>query len=68
MLTVDFRRGATSFSLFSTLTSLGSPFDVRLQEIRIESFFPADDGERQFFEGMGKSAKLQSTQPVADAL
>lgn len=68
MLTVDFRRGATSFSLFSTLTSLGSPFDVRLQEIRIESFFPADDGARQFFEGMGKSAKLQSTQPVADAL
>ena len=29
-------------SLFSTLTTLGIPQDVRLQELRIECFFPAD--------------------------
>jgi hypothetical protein len=27
---------------FSMLTSLGTPHDITLQELRIESFFPAD--------------------------
>jgi hypothetical protein len=27
---------------FTTLTSFGTPHDVTLQELRIESFFPAD--------------------------
>lgn len=50
MLTVKVGRQDTAFSLFTTLTSLGAPFDVRLQEIRIETFFPADDGAKAFFE------------------
>ena len=49
MLTVNFKKGDFSFSLFSTLTSLGAPFDVTLQEVRIESFFPADDAAKTFF-------------------
>jgi hypothetical protein len=28
---------------FSTVTTLGTPQDVTLQELRIECFFPADD-------------------------
>ena len=28
---------------FSTVTTLGTPLDVTLQEIRIECFFPADE-------------------------
>jgi len=28
---------------FTTLTSLGTPHDITLQELRIESFFPADE-------------------------
>jgi hypothetical protein len=28
----------------STLTSLGTPYDITLQELGIEAFFPADEG------------------------
>jgi hypothetical protein len=28
---------------FTTLTSLGTPHDITLQELRIESYFPADE-------------------------
>jgi transcriptional regulator with XRE-family HTH domain len=33
--------------LHSTLTSFGSPHDVTLSELTVESFFPADDATRQ---------------------
>jgi len=42
VLTMEFRHGDTSLSLFSTVTTLGTPRDVTLQEIHIECFFPAD--------------------------
>jgi hypothetical protein len=38
-----FRLGDRHLRLFTTLTSFGSPQDVTLQEIRIESSFPADE-------------------------
>jgi len=39
------RRKGTGPSLryFTTLTSLGTPHDITLQELRIECFFPADE-------------------------
>ena len=49
MLTIDFRHGDQRFSLFSTMTTLGAPFDITLQEIRIESYFPADSAAMDFF-------------------
>lgn len=49
MLTVDFAKDDLKFSLFTTLTSLGAPFDITLQEIRIESYYPADDAAKEFF-------------------
>jgi transcriptional regulator with XRE-family HTH domain len=42
-LSVEFRRGDLELRDFSTLTSLGTPHDITLQELRIESFFPADE-------------------------
>jgi transcriptional regulator with XRE-family HTH domain len=42
-LQVDFRKGDLAVSYFSTVTTLGTPLDVTLQEIRIECFFPADE-------------------------
>jgi hypothetical protein len=30
-------------TFFSTVTTLGAPRDIALQELRIECFFPADD-------------------------
>jgi MmyB-like transcription regulator ligand binding domain len=41
-LSIELRRGETTLRYFTTLTSLGTPHDVTLQELRIESFFPAD--------------------------
>jgi transcriptional regulator with XRE-family HTH domain len=41
-LPIEFRRGDVELRYFSMLTSLGTPHDVTLQELRIESFFPAD--------------------------
>ena len=39
---VSFVKGGARFDFFSTVTTLGTPQDVAVQEIRIECFFPAD--------------------------
>lgn len=53
LLPVVLHAGAFRASLFSTLTTLGIPQDVTLQELRIECFFPADDATRLLFETQG---------------
>ena len=42
-LTIEMQRGETRLKFFTTLTTLGTPYDITLHELRIESFFPADD-------------------------
>lgn len=42
-ITVSLEKEATKLDLFSTLTTLGTPLDVTAQELRIESYFPADE-------------------------
>lgn len=49
MLTIEFEKDGLNLSLFSTLTALGAPFDITLQEIRIESYFPVDQQTSDFF-------------------
>lgn len=39
---VSFRKDHRTFNYFSTVTTLGTPQDITLQEIRIECFFPMD--------------------------
>lgn len=41
---VEWKKDRLALSYFSTVTTLGTPQDAMLQEIRIESFFPADEG------------------------
>jgi hypothetical protein len=41
-LSIDFRKGDLELRYFSTLTTLGTPHDITLQELRVEAFFPAD--------------------------
>ena len=43
VLAMHFRKQDTSLRLFTTIATLGTPQDVTLQELRIESFFPMDD-------------------------
>jgi len=40
------RAGETVLSFLSTITVFGTPLDVTLSELAIESFFPADDATR----------------------
>jgi hypothetical protein len=39
---VTFAKGGRVASYFSMVTTLGTAQDVTLQELRVESFFPAD--------------------------
>jgi transcriptional regulator with XRE-family HTH domain len=41
-LPIEFKKGDLELRFFSTLTSLGTPHDITLQELRVEAFFPAD--------------------------
>ncbi len=50
MLAIEIAKNGQTIGLFSTLTSLGAPFEVTLQETRIESFFPMDAESGKFFQ------------------
>lgn len=52
VLPVIVQAGRFRASLFSTLTTLGIPQDVTLEELRIECFFPADEATRDLFESL----------------
>ena len=45
-LTINYKWKNSTLRLFSTLTTLGTPLDVALQELRIETLFPADEATR----------------------
>ena len=45
-LTINYRWRNSTLRLFSALTTFGTPLDVALQELRIESLFPADEATR----------------------
>ena len=49
-LPVTLQRDSVTISLFSTLTTLGTPRDAGLQEMRIECFYPADEASRRALE------------------
>jgi transcriptional regulator with XRE-family HTH domain len=42
VLPLALRRAAVTARFFTTITTLGTPNDITLQELRVESFFPAD--------------------------
>jgi transcriptional regulator with XRE-family HTH domain len=51
LLTVNFSHAGQQLSCFTTLTTLGTPQDITLQELRLECFFPADQHTEQQFLG-----------------
>jgi hypothetical protein len=42
-LAMEFRKGETRLAFFTTIASLGTPYDITLHELRVECFFPADE-------------------------
>lgn len=47
LLTLHLRKGKLDLQFFSTLATLGTAYDITLQELRIEYLFPADEATRQ---------------------
>lgn len=57
---VRYACGDRRFDYFSTVTTLGTPQDVTLQELRIECFFPANDTTRSHARWLAESAAVES--------
>jgi hypothetical protein len=55
-LTINYRWKDSTLRLFSALTTLGTPLDVALQELRIETFFPADETTRTVVNRLAEGA------------
>ena len=43
LLPVHLKKDAIELRMFSTIMTIGTPQDITLQELRIETFFPADE-------------------------
>jgi transcriptional regulator with XRE-family HTH domain len=55
-ITVNLEKNGTRLDLFSTLTTLGTPLDVTAQELRIESYFPANEATGEWLRKSAASA------------
>lgn len=42
-LTIEMQKDDIYLKFFTTLTTLGTPYDITLHELRIENYFPADE-------------------------
>lgn len=47
LLPIHIKKDDIELRLFSTIMTLGTPRDVTLQELRIETFFPADEASEE---------------------
>lgn len=50
ILNLHIKLAGNHLVLFSTISTFGSAIDIKLQELRIENFFPANQATRDFFE------------------
>ncbi len=55
-VTVKLKKGDVELAFFTTLTTLGTPMDVTAQELRIESYFPADQATGDWLQKAAASA------------
>lgn len=47
---IHFKKGDLRLAVMLVVTSFGTPFDITVQELRLETFFPADEKTRAWFE------------------
>jgi len=55
ILPMHFRKGDVELRLFTTIATLGTPRDITLQELRVESFFPMDDDAAGVLRGWARA-------------
>jgi len=56
LLPVHIRRNGHELRMFSTIMTLGTAQDVTLQELRIETFFPADEASEHTWRALAAAA------------
>ena len=66
-LAIEFRKNDLMLRFFTTLTSFGTPHDVTLQELRIESFFPTDEETELSLRRLSKEVQQPSARIPAKA-
>ncbi len=54
ILPLHFRKDGKDIRVMTTISTLGTPQDVTLQEMRIETFFPVDADSTAFFKQLAK--------------
>jgi len=54
ILPLHFRKDGKDIRVMTTISTLGTPQDVTLQEMRIETFFPVDAASTEFFKRLAK--------------
>jgi transcriptional regulator with XRE-family HTH domain len=60
LLPIHIRKDDLELRLFSTVMTLGTPQDVTLQELRIETFFPADEASERTWRKMAAADRVAS--------
>jgi len=55
VIPTEFRVGPVSVKLFSMLTTFGTPQDITTDELRVESFYPADAASEALLRQAGKA-------------
>ena len=55
VLPVHLRKGDFEVRTFSTLTTIGSPLDITVQELMIEMLFPADESSDRAFKELAQN-------------
>jgi transcriptional regulator with XRE-family HTH domain len=57
-LTVHMRRGDLEARLFTTISTIGTPIDATAEDIRIETYFPADEATSKLIKTLADSSRL----------
>ncbi len=55
LVPVHYRAGDLDLRLFGTIATLGASYDVTVEELRFETFFPADDESEQVLRALAAS-------------
>ncbi len=58
ILPMHFRKEGTSLRLITIIATLGTPQDITLQELRVESFFPADEPTARILQNWSRAATV----------
>jgi hypothetical protein len=52
LVPLELNIGGINLSLFSIISTFGTPQDITTDELRIETFYPSDNNTTAFFENM----------------